>query len=72
MGLRVALVHMIGFEDMARVHMVPVHSVMVALTHRWWRGWWQRFRFARSFSPKTAARQNNRTYCESDADNDAH
>jgi hypothetical protein len=37
-GLRVALVHMIGFEDMARVHMAPVHiapvhSVRVALTH---------------------------------------
>ena len=27
-GLRVALVHMIGFEDMAQVH-----SVRVALTH---------------------------------------
>jgi len=33
-GLRVALVHMIGFEDMAQVHMAPVHSVRVALTHR--------------------------------------
>jgi hypothetical protein len=32
-GLRVALVHMIGFEDMARVHMAPVHTVRVALTH---------------------------------------
>jgi hypothetical protein len=32
-GLRVAMVHMIGFEDMARVHMAPVHSVRVALTH---------------------------------------
>ena len=32
-GLRVALVHMIGFEDMARVHMAPVHSERVALTH---------------------------------------
>jgi hypothetical protein len=32
-GLRVGLVHMIGFEDMARVHMAPVHSVRVALTH---------------------------------------
>jgi hypothetical protein len=32
-GLRVALVHMIGFEDMALVHMAPVHSVRVALTH---------------------------------------
>jgi hypothetical protein len=31
-GLRVAMVHMI-FEDMARVHMAPVHSVRVALTH---------------------------------------
>jgi hypothetical protein len=30
----VALVHMIGFEDMAQVHMAPVHSVRVALTHR--------------------------------------
>jgi hypothetical protein len=28
-----ALVHMIGFEDMAQVHMAPVHSVRVALTH---------------------------------------
>ena len=33
MGLRVALVHMIGFEDMAPVHMTPVHNVRVALTH---------------------------------------
>ena len=43
MGLRVALVHMIGFEDMARVHMAPVHmspvhmspvhSVRLRLTH---------------------------------------
>jgi fumarate reductase subunit C len=32
-GLGVALVHMIGFEDMARVHMAPVHSERVALTH---------------------------------------
>ena len=32
-GLRVAMVHMIGFEDMARVHMAQVHSVRVALTH---------------------------------------
>jgi len=32
-GLRMALVHMIGFEDMAQVHMAPVHSVRVALTH---------------------------------------
>lgn len=37
-GLRKAPVHMIGFEDMARVHMAPVHmapvhSVGVALTH---------------------------------------
>ena len=37
-SLMVALVHMIGFEDMARVHrapvhMFPVHSVRVALTH---------------------------------------
>ena len=32
-GLRVALVHMTGFEDMAPVHMAPVHSVRVALTH---------------------------------------
>ena len=24
---------MIGFEDMAQVHMAPVHSVGVALTH---------------------------------------
>jgi hypothetical protein len=37
-SLMVALVHMIGFEDMARVHrapvhMSPVHSVRVALTH---------------------------------------
>ena len=32
-GLRMALVHMIVVEDMARVHMVPVHSVRVALTH---------------------------------------
>jgi len=32
-GLRAALVHMIGFEDMALVHMAPVHSVRVALTH---------------------------------------
>jgi hypothetical protein len=24
---------MIGFEDMAQVHMAPVHSVRVALTH---------------------------------------
>ena len=32
-GLMVALAHMIGFEDMARVHMAPVHSVRVALTH---------------------------------------
>ena len=32
-GLRVALVHMIAFEDMAQVHMAPVHSVRVALTH---------------------------------------
>ena len=31
-GLRVALVHMVGFEDMARVHMAPVHR-RVALTH---------------------------------------
>jgi len=29
----VALVHMIGFEDMARVHMAPVHNVRAALTH---------------------------------------
>ena len=28
-----ALVHMIGFEDMARVHMAPAHRVRVALTH---------------------------------------
>ena len=33
MGLRVALVHMIGFEDMAQVHMALVQSVRVALTH---------------------------------------
>ena len=33
MGLRVALVHMIGFEDRAQVRMAPVHSVRVALTH---------------------------------------
>ena len=32
-GLRVAAVHMIGFENMARVHMAPVHSVRAALTH---------------------------------------
>ena len=37
-GLRVALVRMIGFEDMARVHMAPVHmapvhSARAALTH---------------------------------------
>jgi len=32
-GLRVALVHMVGFEDMARVHMAPVHRVRVAPTH---------------------------------------
>ena len=32
-GLRVALVHMIDFEDMARAHMAPVHSLRVALTH---------------------------------------
>jgi hypothetical protein len=37
-GLRVALVRMIGFEDMARVHMAPVHiapvrSERAALTH---------------------------------------
>jgi hypothetical protein len=32
-GLGVALVHMIGFEDMALVHMAPVHIVRVALTH---------------------------------------
>jgi len=32
-GLRVALVHMIGFEDMARVHMAPVRSVRGALMH---------------------------------------
>ena len=32
-GLRVAPVHMIGFEDMAQVHMAPVHSLRVALTH---------------------------------------
>ena len=32
-GSREAPVHMIGFEDMARVHMAPVHSVGVALTH---------------------------------------
>jgi hypothetical protein len=29
-GLRV---HMVGFEDMARVHMAPVHRVRVAPTH---------------------------------------
>ena len=28
-----ALVHMIGFEDMARVHMAPVRSVRGALMH---------------------------------------
>lgn len=28
-----ALVHMMVVEDMARVHMVPEHSVRVALTH---------------------------------------
>jgi len=27
------LVHMVGFEDMARVHMAPVHRVRVAPTH---------------------------------------
>ena len=26
-------VHMVGFEDMARVHMAPVHRVRVAPTH---------------------------------------
>ena len=31
-GLRVALVHMIGFEDIARVHMAPVHNVRAAPT----------------------------------------
>ena len=38
----------------------------------WWRGWWQRFQFAGSLSPKTAAGQNNRTYCESDTDDDTY
>ena len=35
-GLRVALVRMVGFEDMARVHMAPVHmvhTVRAVLTH---------------------------------------
>ena len=66
-GLRVALVHMIGLEDMARVH-----SVRVAPTHMVVAGMVARFRFAGSLSPKTAASQNNRTYCESDADDDTH
>jgi hypothetical protein len=29
----VALVHTIGFEDMAQVHMAPAHIVRVGLTH---------------------------------------